>query len=281
MKEKGITLIELLVTLAISAILVAGIYKTFLSQQHTYAVQEQVADVQQNVRIAINQMMRELRMAGYGIDSNFWTEYTGADALHGKYKSALHPEDSGQKVTVVAGLVQATTLAVDANSGDGQESEGRPIIFVDASRFDIAGKKYFSINGIESHRIKKIDGNKIYLFPEVRLTQDHKAGDPVFMILAVTYSLGVVDGKTCLLRDENLGQGPQPVAENIESLQFEYVMNTGETLVDVPGNRRDDIRMVQATVVARTDQSDPQLKENGGYRRRTLSSMVKLRNLGI
>ncbi len=281
MKEKGITLIELLVALAISAILVAGIYKTFISQQYTYSAQEQVADVQQNVRIAINQMMRELRMAGYGIDSKFWDEYTGADALHGKYKSALHPEDSGKKVTVVAGLVEATTLASNANSGDGQESEGRPIVFTDASRFNIAGKKYFSINGIESHRIHKIDGNKIYLFPGVTLTQDHKAGDPVFMILAVTYSLGVVDGKQCLLRDENLGDGPQPVAENIESLQFQYVMNTGETLVDVPGNRRDDIRMVQATVVARTDQTDPQLKAADGYRRRTLSSTVKLRNLGI
>ncbi|MGB9627790.1 MAG: prepilin-type N-terminal cleavage/methylation domain-containing protein [Thermodesulfobacteriota bacterium] len=280
MKERGITLIELLVTLAISAILVAGIYKTFISQQHTYAVQEQVVDVQQNVRIAINQMMRELRMAGYGIDSKFWDEYTGADPLHGKYKNAITPEDGGQKVTIVSALLQATTLASNADSGS------NTLLLNDASIFDIAGKKYFSINGIESHRIKSItynvDGDKdqISLFPGVTLTQDHKAGDPVFMILAVTYSLGVVDGKTCLLRDENLGDGAQPVAENIESLQFQYVMNTGETLVDVPANRRDDIRMVQATVIAKTAQTDPEYKENGGYRRRTLSSMVKLRNLG-
>jgi len=278
MKEKGITLIELLITLAIIGILIAGIYKTFISQQHTYAVQEQVADTQQNVRIAITQMMRELRMAGYGrLDTTFW----GADGLHGKYKNAVHPEDNGQKVTVVGAFVQATTLAANADSGS------NTLLLTDASRFDIAGKKYFCINGTESHRIHSItynvdgDIDQITLFPGVTLTQDHYAGEPVFMILAVTYSLGIVDGKSCLLRDENIGGGPQPVAENIESLQFQYVMNTGETLTDVPGNRLDDIRMIQATVVARTDQTDPQLKATDGYRRRTLSSTVKLRNLGI
>ena len=63
MNRKGITLIELLVALTISGILVAGVYRTFVSQQHTYTVQEQVVDMQQNVRLAINRMTRELRMA--------------------------------------------------------------------------------------------------------------------------------------------------------------------------------------------------------------------------
>src|SRR4030042_624565 len=36
-KSKGVTLIELLIALVISAILVAGIYRTFIQQQKTYA----------------------------------------------------------------------------------------------------------------------------------------------------------------------------------------------------------------------------------------------------
>src|SRR4030043_1288475 len=40
-KSKGVTLIELLIALVISAILVAGIYRTFIHQQKTYATQEQ------------------------------------------------------------------------------------------------------------------------------------------------------------------------------------------------------------------------------------------------
>ncbi|MGZ4027144.1 MAG: PilW family protein, partial [Flavisolibacter sp.] len=44
MNRKGITLIELLVALTMSGIMIAGAYKTFVSQQHTYAVQDQVVD---------------------------------------------------------------------------------------------------------------------------------------------------------------------------------------------------------------------------------------------
>ncbi len=62
--SKGVTLIELLIALVLSAILTGGIYRTFIHQQKSYATREQVADMQQNVRVAINRMMREIRMAG-------------------------------------------------------------------------------------------------------------------------------------------------------------------------------------------------------------------------
>ena len=65
-KDKGITLIELMVALVISGFLLAATYRTFISQQKTFVVQEQVVDMQQNVRAAINRMMTELRMSGFG-----------------------------------------------------------------------------------------------------------------------------------------------------------------------------------------------------------------------
>ena len=64
--SKGLSLIELLVALVVSSILTAAVYRTFISQQKTYVVQEQVVDMQQTVRTAIGRMMREIRMAGYG-----------------------------------------------------------------------------------------------------------------------------------------------------------------------------------------------------------------------
>ena len=67
-KKDGLTLIELLVALAVSAILTAGVYHTFISQQKTYTVQDQVVDTQQNVRVALDRMIREIRMAGYRKD---------------------------------------------------------------------------------------------------------------------------------------------------------------------------------------------------------------------
>jgi len=63
--KKGVTLIELLVALVISGIVVAGIYRVFTAQTRAYTVQEQVVDVQQNIRSVMELMLRDIRMAGY------------------------------------------------------------------------------------------------------------------------------------------------------------------------------------------------------------------------
>ena len=67
-KNDGVTLIELLIALAVSAFVMAGLYRTSIGQQKTYTVQDQVVDVQQNVRAAVDRMTREIRMAGYRKD---------------------------------------------------------------------------------------------------------------------------------------------------------------------------------------------------------------------
>jgi len=67
--QKGVTLIELLVVLVITAITVAGIYRVFVSQTKTYAVQDQVMEVQQSVRGAMEILLRDLRMTGFDDDN--------------------------------------------------------------------------------------------------------------------------------------------------------------------------------------------------------------------
>lgn len=59
------TLIELLIALVIGSILTAALYRTFIRQQKTYAVQDQVVEAQQSVRIAMEIIARNVRMAGY------------------------------------------------------------------------------------------------------------------------------------------------------------------------------------------------------------------------
>ena len=66
--EKGITLIELLVGLVTAAIVLAGVYRVFISQTRTYAVQDQMVEVQQNVRGAMEIILRDLRMTGFDDD---------------------------------------------------------------------------------------------------------------------------------------------------------------------------------------------------------------------
>lgn len=67
--KKGITLVELVVGLVICGMVVAGIYRLFVSQTRAYAVQDQVVEVQQNIRIAMEILLRDLRMAGFDSDN--------------------------------------------------------------------------------------------------------------------------------------------------------------------------------------------------------------------
>lgn len=64
--NRGFTLIELLIVLAISGVVLGSIFKIFNSSQEAYIVQDEVAAMQQNARVAKMYLQRDLRMAGSG-----------------------------------------------------------------------------------------------------------------------------------------------------------------------------------------------------------------------
>ncbi len=68
-KQKGVTLIELLVALVICSFVVSAIYRLFVIQTRAYTVQDEVIEVQQTVRSAMEILLRDLRMTGYDDDS--------------------------------------------------------------------------------------------------------------------------------------------------------------------------------------------------------------------
>lgn len=66
---KGMTLIELLIGMIICAMVIAGIYRVFIAQSKAYTVQDQVVEVQQSVRSAMEILLRDLRMTGFDFDN--------------------------------------------------------------------------------------------------------------------------------------------------------------------------------------------------------------------
>jgi type IV pilus assembly protein PilW len=63
--EKGFTLIELMITLVISTIIMSAVVAVNKSQQATYVAQDQVAELQQNLRGAMTLLISDIRMAGF------------------------------------------------------------------------------------------------------------------------------------------------------------------------------------------------------------------------
>lgn len=62
--NQGFTMVELLIAMVVSLLALAAIYSTFLAQHRSYQVQEETAEMQQNIRAAMFYMQSEIRMAG-------------------------------------------------------------------------------------------------------------------------------------------------------------------------------------------------------------------------
>jgi prepilin-type N-terminal cleavage/methylation domain-containing protein len=258
-KKNGLTLVELLIALVLSSLLISALYRVFIIQQKTYSVQDQVADMQQNVRIAVGQMTREIRMGGYG--GNILAIFGNVNG----FTDIITPAESS--ITIIL-ADQVGVLKQTTPKGLNQ------LQITNASVFNTDKKKYFCLNGLNNYSIQSIVTDRITL--TTSLSEDHVIDEPVYLIKAITYSLGLSGGKAALRRNENTGGGAQSVAENIENLQFNYFDENGNVTLNPP-----DIRMVKVTIFAKTNTHDLEYKGGDGYRRRILSSNIKLRNMGL
>lgn len=63
--QRGLTLVEILVALTISAFLIAGVIQLFVGSKQTYRGQDALSRIQENGRFALDTMARDIRMAGY------------------------------------------------------------------------------------------------------------------------------------------------------------------------------------------------------------------------
>jgi prepilin-type N-terminal cleavage/methylation domain-containing protein len=264
-KKDGLTLIELLVALVLSSILIAALFRTFVGQQKTYTIQEQVVDVQQNVRVATSKMMSEIRLAGFGnVQMILPVTFNGGLVTFSNIVNRNIPSDGWITLVTAVNSISQTAI-LDAPSS--------PFSFiVDKVKddngnylFDSANRKYLSVDGVESHTITKVDEVKKTLTLKEKLIYKHPKGTRVYPVRAISYRIG---------RDTNLGGGEQDLAENIENIQYRYL--------DADGNETADpfrIRMVRVTVTARTNAKDPDYKAGDGYRRREITSNLYIRNM--
>lgn len=144
-RQRGLTLIELTVTLAISFIVVGAVYHAFTSQQKTYTIQDQIAEAQQSARVAMNILMRDFRMAGHG-------KPDGEVVIAGEKYS--HSIDVSSDSIVLVGCFGSPKgyLTKTADRDDSQitvESTGKDL----SSIFDPGGSDYIFIGGISKRRV--------------------------------------------------------------------------------------------------------------------------------
>ena len=268
-KKEGFTIIELLIALVLSSLLAGAIYNLFVKQVKTYTVNEQVVDMQQNVRAAINRAMREIRMTNFGNVGMILPAQFTVNGYTTTLNTAVSPDTPvTDSVTIITAVGDTTLTGIPASNQITVAAVG--------NLFDNGSKKYISIGGLESNIITNVQGNTLTLQND--LSQSYPVTDThVFAIRAITYQVINNNGTLSLNRDENTGDGPQPLADNIESIQFQYLDANGSDTKATPANTR----IIRVAVTAKTNMTDPDYKSGDGYRRRTVSSNIYLRNMGL
>jgi type IV pilus assembly protein PilW len=105
--NKGFTLIELMVAMAISTLVLSGIYALFHKQVATHNTERLVVSMQQNVRAAVSFMERDIRMARYDPAGA-----SGADILIAN-RAQLRFEIDRDEDGAIAGAEETITYDLD------------------------------------------------------------------------------------------------------------------------------------------------------------------------
>jgi prepilin-type N-terminal cleavage/methylation domain-containing protein len=114
--RKGLTMIELLVSVTIFLVVLLAIYQLFDTSHATYESGTRKQGVQQQARLAMDEMVRALRMAGYvpeNYDADLTNDLSGTARLHvatANSIAAFGSLEGGNQSTVFLFCVSGNTV---------------------------------------------------------------------------------------------------------------------------------------------------------------------------
>ncbi|HWR81728.1 MAG TPA: prepilin-type N-terminal cleavage/methylation domain-containing protein [Candidatus Deferrimicrobium sp.] len=263
--SRGATLLEVLIAVAIMGFVTAAIFELYVTQHKHYIVQDDITNIQQNVRASIDELGRQIKMAGYDLPLGLpalKASNTNPDTITITYQI-------GNCETYLAAAMPQPSAELKCATDISCFYEGQWVYIFEP---DSSIGEWFQITQVQ-------EASMHLQHNTMQLSRRYGANA---LVLSMTQVKFYVDNTTNPdhpnLMLKIMGQTPQVYAEDVTNLQFQYRMKNG-VVVDVP-TVVDHVREVLIDVTGRSRRPDPDEPQNP-YRQRTFSTSVFLRNVGV
>ena len=308
--EAGFSLIEVMSALVILAIALTAVFATFISQQKSFTVQNRVAEMQQNLRQAVEYISRDIRLAGYGIPDNVAIPGGATPAGFTSIRS-LFPRDNttGPDQTYILYMFdmdanQPPAVTTAAMGGTGSVNVDNAVGFLATG-----GELVLITDGTTADLYQTTAaGGGVLTFGAGAYNTGHVKlyglGSPPSIVAKARFVRYFIDTLTdsshpTLMVDRNIpGQGAQPLADDIEDMQLTYgIDNNADGIIEswsASPTASSQIRQIRLQFIARTrlpeagwSETRPALGNRAagttadGYRRRIYDIVVDVRNSGV
>jgi type IV pilus assembly protein PilW len=232
--EKGMTLIELMVAMVVSVVVVAAALALLVTSNNAIQVNQQTTDTQQNVRLAMDLISRDIKLAGFNMSSAVPGCVVGLLAT----AAPIVPLDNvpagavGAINDVGPDAVNLVVPSMTAGNGGGvpvlsaAASGGNiiPLSAADIGAMVTSGLvlgSVVSIGGSFSSPVTAIGAASLTLAKGLPAAAQFPAGAPVYLLQCVAYTVSAnpaicLGSTSCLLRNG------VPMVDGIEDLQLAY-----------------------------------------------------------
>lgn len=298
LNNKGFSLVELLMVAGMMGIVMGAIFTIYQTHQRSAYTQEEVVEVQQNLRIAMDSITRDIKMAGFltplpqtvtaplnAAIANSITINTASEA--GGY-ARINEGDFTVNVTAGTDII----FTVDSNDAFSVETTRQVARIIRPANSTEPVVTTYTVEGVRNTDATCAPKTApcLVLRPTVGVgtSVTFARGDIIARTGTTTsetypntiqyaYSAGAVGttcSSNCLTRAVNGAATGDVIANNITNLQFSYILDTGAENPAPP-----DLSTIRAVRVTITGQTVTTTALSGGVAKtRQIASIVRIRN---
>ncbi len=239
--QQGFTLVELMAAVLITVVIVAATMTTVVTSNRANVVNTQVADTQQNVRLAIDLLSRDIKLAGFNYNAT--DPATGSvGACNATIGAIVKPvgllpqdqtptgADTGtDSVSMVLPVMNTTgwTLTAAVGGTPNNKTYDNSISLSGAVMTEMVAQglvvgSTISIGGALSKTVQAVNATSIGFGTGNFVDGQFPVGTPVYLMQCVRYQVVANTPATCGSDTPCLVRNNVPLVDGVEDLQLAY-----------------------------------------------------------